>query len=179
MALQEIAALALDHPRQTRARGINMRHHVPRPGAFPILVGGRGGVVRRCAAVDDSGVGAEERDGPNARLGLLDDADDVGLLRYVTGISDAADRLCHGLSAIAVDVGADHALGALAVEALAQGLADAVGAAGDHHDLIAHLHAWLPLNPSSRQSCPWPCVPPAGRSLRPPWRVGSARKFPA
>ena len=76
---------------------------------------------------------------------FLDDVKNILLLRDIAFECGTIDRGRYRPRARAVEIGHDDLGGARAVKGLAQGLADAVGAAGDNHDLAGHLHRRLLL----------------------------------
>ena len=66
--------------------------------------------------------------------------EDVLFLRDVAFERRAVDRGRHRPGAVDIEIGDDHLGRAGAMKGLAQRRADAVGAAGDNHDLARHLH---------------------------------------
>ena len=95
---------------------------------------------KRIEAAADAGIGAEQRDRAETFLGFLDDVADVLFLPDIAFERGAVDRGGDGFGARQIEIG-DHDLGGTgAMKGLAQRPADAVGAAGDNHDLAGHLH---------------------------------------
>ena len=169
-------------------RGIDMRHDMDRPASLPRFVRAAAGVHRhRIEAAADAGIGAEQRDRAELALGFLDDAEDVLLPPDIAFEGGAIDGGGHRLRAGFIEID-DHDLGgAGAMEFLAQRLADAVGAAGDHNDLARHLHrhppswlaeAWLVapcyLRPEPDPAPPYNGIPRPKAQSRARSRSGSA-----
>ena len=111
----------------------------------PRLVGGAAGIHRqRIETAADAGIGAEQRDRAELPLGFLDDVADVLFLPDIAFERRAVDRGGDGFRVGQIEIG-DHDLGrAGAMKGFAQRPADAVGAAGDNHDLARHLHRHAP-----------------------------------
>ena len=94
----------------------------------------------RIETAADAGIGAEQRNRAELPFGLLDQVDDILFLADVAFERRAVDRGGDGFRVRQIEIG-DHDLGgAGAMKGFAQRLADAVGAAGDNHDLARHLH---------------------------------------
>src|SRR5438128_10006162 len=79
--VEEIAAAARLVARHQMPRGIDIRHHMDGPASLPRLVRGAAGIDRQgIEAAADAGIGAEQRDGAELPLGLIDDGMHVLLL---------------------------------------------------------------------------------------------------
>ena len=139
--LRKYAAAARLHARDQMPRGVDMRHDVDRPALRKRLVGGAAGIHRqRIEAAADAGVGTKQRNRAEFSFGFLDDVDDVLFLADIAFERRAIDRGRDRFRAGQIEIG-DHDLGRTgAMKGLAERAPDAVGAAGDNHDLAGHLH---------------------------------------
>jgi len=127
-------------------RGIDMGHDMDRPAPRERFVGIAAGIHRhRIETAADTGIGAEQRDWAEQPLGLLDDVLNVLFLGHVAFECGAVDIMRNRSRGRAVDIDHHHLGGTRTVKGLAQRLADAIGAAGDNHDLAGHLHRHLPI----------------------------------
>ena len=114
---------------------VDVSHHIDRPDALPVAVGGLGS-----AGNGDAGVGAEDVDASMLGLDLLDESLDVSIIRDVALNRGRVDLFRNGARAIAVDVGDYHRFGALGGEASREGATDPTRRAGHDDDPPGQLH---------------------------------------
>ena len=137
--VEQIATAARDHPRHQVARREDMRHQVDVPDPLPLIVGDLGSARDRY-----SGVGAEQVDRAVVALDPVDETFDFGLDADIDRGGDAADFFCGRGGAVAVEVGADHELGALLMEPARQCAPDSAGRAGHHDAAVFYVHGRYP-----------------------------------
>ena len=107
----------------------------------PDLIRVAGGILRQDVEADRRArIGAEQLDRAMLALGVVDHALDVGFLGDVALVGRATDRFGDDRCIGDIDIGDDDFLRALAMEAIAQRLSDALGTAGDDNDFSRNLH---------------------------------------
>src|SRR5262245_33827036 len=131
--VEQIPAAARLHPRYKMASGVDMAHHVNRPGTFPKLLrsGCRIFHLRR-KAERDACIRTIKINRSKLDLGFLDQRSDLRFLRHIAQYCGTADASCHSFGRLQVNVRNDNLFCTGLMECLAEGASNAAARTG--HD---------------------------------------------